>query len=76
MPWFQTTFQPETPLDPMSDDIYFCRKAREYGFDIWLDHDLSMEIGHVGTLEYNHQMAPGADEEAKSFIERAKEMAA
>lgn len=76
LPWFQTTFQPESPLDPMSDDVYFCHLARKHGFDVWVDHDLSMEIGHAGTIEFGHMMAPGAEEETKSLIERAKEQAA
>lgn len=29
------------------EDYYFCAKARELGYKIWLDVDLSKEIGHV-----------------------------
>lgn len=32
-PWFETNGYGET------DDVYFCRKARAAGFDVWLDSD-------------------------------------
>lgn len=34
------------------EDEYFCIKAREAGFQIWCDVQLSMKIGHVGTAVY------------------------
>ena len=39
------------------EDIFFCRKARSLGIDILIDHDLSKEIGHLGTLEFRHDHA-------------------
>ena len=42
--------------DGMSDDVYFCRKARKAGFDVWVDHDLSMEVQHIGQIGFNHAM--------------------
>lgn len=39
------------------EDTYFCRKLRrELGVKIYLDHDLSREVGHVGTLVYDHTL--------------------
>jgi len=35
-------------------DVFFCNKARAAGFKIWIDHDVSKEIGHVGTFEFKH----------------------
>lgn len=32
----------------VGEDVNFCRKARESGFQPMVDHDLSREIGHVG----------------------------
>lgn len=58
LPYFQTTFRPEFPTEPQSDDFYFCDKARAAGFDIWIDHDLSLKVDHVGTKAFRH-MAPG-----------------
>ena len=36
----------------LGEDIYFCIKAKDAGIDTWVDHDLSMEIGHVGSYTY------------------------
>lgn len=30
------------------EDVYFCHKAREAGFELWCDGDLSSQIGHIG----------------------------
>lgn len=34
----------------IGEDIYFCRKAKEAGFDLWIDP--SIEISHVGPKGY------------------------
>ena len=36
----------------LGEDIYFCIKAKDAGIETWVDHDLSMEIGHVGSYTY------------------------
>lgn len=36
----------------LGEDIYFCIKAKDAGIQTWVDHDLSMEIGHVGSYIY------------------------
>ena len=36
----------------VGEDVYFCKLARERGFDVFVDHDLSKDCGHVGMLEY------------------------
>jgi len=38
------------------EDVYFTQKMREKGHQIWVDHDLSQNIGHVGTKIYGHEM--------------------
>jgi hypothetical protein len=32
-------------------------KAREAGFDVLIDHDLSKEIKHIGCFEFRHEHA-------------------
>jgi len=34
------------------EDVYFSQKMAEIGVDLWVDHDLSNEIGHVGFKTY------------------------
>jgi hypothetical protein len=36
----------------LGEDIYFCIKAKDAGIDTYVDHDLSMEIGHIGNYTY------------------------
>lgn len=36
----------------IGEDVMFCRKLRAAGQDIYIDHDLSKEIGHVGQHTY------------------------
>lgn len=33
---------------PLGEDVYFCRKARANGFQVFIDRDASKEVGHVG----------------------------
>lgn len=35
----------------VGEDVYFCTIARENGYKIWIDHDLSQEVKHTGTVE-------------------------
>lgn len=44
------------------EDRYFCHKAREAGFKIWIDHDLSKEVKHIGEWFYSHGMTEQWDE--------------
>lgn len=48
-PWFQ---HPVIRVDDkpalMGEDYFFCYTAREKGFSIWMDVDLSKELGHIG----------------------------
>ena len=54
-PLFQTTWIAETQ-DHMGEDFYFCQQARALGHDIWIDDQLSVELQHLGTVAFNHQM--------------------
>ena len=35
----------------VGEDIYFCTIAREKGFKVFVDHDLSQEVKHLGVKE-------------------------
>ena len=52
-PWYETPWRSDK-RGYIGEDVYFCNKARAAGFKIWIDHDVSKEIGHVGTFEYKH----------------------
>jgi hypothetical protein len=36
----------------VGEDIFFCQKAREYGYTINIDSDASQHISHIGTAAY------------------------
>lgn len=36
----------------LGEDVHFCVAANDAGFETWVDHDLSLEIGHVGQYTY------------------------
>lgn len=38
-----------------TEDVYFCNLLRKYGHEIWIDHDLSKEVGHMGQYLYREQ---------------------
>jgi hypothetical protein len=54
-PWFQMGWVSGGGY--LGEDVYFCRKVREAGLRILIDHGLSQEIGHVGEWEYRHDHA-------------------
>lgn len=49
-PWFWFEAIPGDKL--LGEDVYFCIKAHDAGFSTWVDHDLSNEIGHVGSYTF------------------------
>ena len=36
----------------VGEDIYFCNKAQECGYEVYVDHDLSKKVAHIGTKAY------------------------
>lgn len=49
-PWFRHGLNVQ--LGDVGEDIMFCRALRDAGHTIYIDHDLSKELGHVGTHTY------------------------
>lgn len=43
-----------------TEDVYFCNLLRKAGHEIWIDHDLSKEVGHIGQHVYREQPAMAA----------------
>lgn len=46
-PWFEFKHH-------FGEDIYFCRKAKELGYKIWVDS--RVKVGHIGEIEFNENM--------------------
>jgi hypothetical protein len=51
-PWFDMPWQ--TTRGYMGEDVFFCKKAQELGYKVYIDHDVSHEIGHIGSFEFGH----------------------
>lgn len=56
-PLFQFTQAGAEGIQTETEDVFFCRKAREAGFDIVIDHDLSKQCAHLGDWEYTCSMS-------------------
>lgn len=50
-PWFC-----EDPVKEIGEDVYFCNLARDHGYKIWIDHDISKDVIHMGGFEFCHQL--------------------
>ena len=53
-PWFATPWD-AAHMVFHGEDTFFCLKLREVGIPLYIDHDLSKEIGHIGSFEYRHE---------------------
>lgn len=38
-----------------TEDVTFCRKVRARGHEIWVDHDLSREVRHIGSISLGRE---------------------
>lgn len=67
-----------TPIPPhnvvwQGEDVHFCKKLGEAGIDIWIDHDVSKLVEHVGLMPFTHQMADASASASISILtERRK----
>lgn len=50
-PWFYFYELPGGKT--LGEDVHFCIAAHDAGFETWVDHDLSQEIGHIGQYTYS-----------------------
>ena len=40
----------------LGEDVYFCKEVQKAGFEIWIDHELSKHVSHIGTLYFNYNL--------------------
>jgi cellulose synthase/poly-beta-1,6-N-acetylglucosamine synthase-like glycosyltransferase len=59
-PWFWFYQLPGNKV--LGEDVHFCVATQDAGFETWIDHDLSQEIGHVGSYTYGWKDINGPDE--------------
>ncbi len=51
LPWFDFEWVPESTVF-RGEDYCFSEKAKAAGFDLYVDHDLSKQVRHLGTFGY------------------------
>lgn len=52
-PWFVVGYLPSREKF-VGEDIYFCRHAQKHGVKMYIDHDLSHHVKHIGIVEFDH----------------------
>lgn len=71
-PWFYQEWV-EAVQHTRGEDDYFCEKIRKAGRKIFIDQDLSKEIGHVGDFVYSHDfVGEVASEDELMEVEHAE----
>jgi hypothetical protein len=64
-PWFMVGFNHE--LDGfLGEDVYFCHQANLAGYKLMLDQDLTHEVKHIGTFEFEGHHAIRAREQREA----------
>lgn len=61
LPYFAIEPQPPEFQKHIGEDVYFCKKLAAAGIDIFIDHDLSKLIAHIGEFEYTNFLSKEAE---------------
>lgn len=51
---FDTCYRPEVD-DTVGEDWRMAEDLERAGIDIWVDHDMSQQVGHIGSFEFRHE---------------------
>jgi hypothetical protein len=70
-PWFATPWIKDRGCF-MGEDSFFCQRLHEAGIPLFIDHDLSKQVGHIGTFEYRHEHTYAFRKQDKPLIEVAR----
>jgi hypothetical protein len=64
-PWFDTVWMENNDL--LGEDVFFFKKVKhELGISLYIDHDLSQLVRHIGTFEYHNRLAKATIEDMLS----------
>lgn len=50
-PWFEFEYNKETG-NYKGEDCYFCDLLTKHNVEMWVDHDLSQQVGHVKSVQF------------------------
>lgn len=51
------------------EDVYFCQVIRAADMDIWIDHDLSPQVFHIGTVPFGVDMMGPESDRMKEILD-------
>jgi hypothetical protein len=54
-PWFSLEYQAKSN-DHMGEDMYHCRALKTQGYTVYVDHEISKKLGHIGSFAYTVSM--------------------
>lgn len=63
-PWFEIRYNAEHD-EYIGEDWFFCEQLEKAGIPIFVDHDMSKEIGHTGHLTFTHEMISAPEDERR-----------
>lgn len=55
-PHYLQEFVPHLNLE-IGEDIFFCNRVKQAGYDIWCDQELSREVAHIGIFHFNYNLS-------------------
>lgn len=70
LPWFNVSWLPSGQMY-VGEDIYFCKLAQAHGFKVWVDHDVSKDVRHIGAMEFTHAHAEACRADIPTDVEEA-----
>lgn len=66
-PWFKVEWGDES--SQYGEDWWFCSQIEKAGFPIYIDHDVSWDVGHIGDFVFRHDMiGPAIIEETERIF--------
>ena len=66
LPWFDFVWL-DNGKDILGEDVFFFKKAKHFlGKQLYIDHDLSQMIRHIGQFEYHNRLALATLEDYKA----------
>lgn len=65
-PYFDTVwYEKDDKLEMVGEDVFFFRKARHLGYPLYMDHDASQHVSHIGTFEYDNALCEATWDEVE-----------
>ena len=70
-PWFNMEYRAEHN-DFVGEDWFFCERLEQAGVPLFVDHDLSLEVGHKGEYLFKHSDIPSVQTKLLKVVQRER----